>query len=83
MKESYFNSYRKYLPGVFKAPEGMMVQYEEMKRNLYKQPYYRECDQEFVDEEARKFMFRSNNDLCHCKKILQGLKRSLVQVSFT
>ena len=72
------------MPGFFKAPEGHMVQYEEMKpRNLYKQPYYRECDREYVDEEARKFMFRSNDDLRHCKRILQGLKRSLVQVSFT
>ena len=72
------------MPGFFKAPEGRMVQYEEMKpRNLYKQPYYRECDWEYVDEEARKFMFRSNDDLRHCKRILQGLKRSLVQVSFT
>ena len=72
------------MPGFFKAPEGCMVQYEEMKpRNLYKQPYYRECDREYVDEEARKFMFRSNDDLRHCKRILQGLKRSLVQVSFT
>ena len=72
------------MPGFFKAPEGRMVQYEEMKpRNLYKQPYYRECDREYVDEEAWKFMFRSNDDLCHCKRILQGLKRSLVQVSFT
>ena len=72
------------MPGFFKAPEGRMVQYQEMKpRNLYKQPYYRECDQEYVDEEAQKFMFRSNNDLRQCKRILQGLKRSLVQVSFT
>ena len=72
------------MPGFFKAPEGRMVQYEEMKPcNLYKQPYYRECNREYVDEEARKFMFRSNDDLRHCKRILQGLKRSLVQVSFT
>ena len=72
------------MPSFFKAPEGRMVQYEEMKpHNLYKQPYYRECDREYVDGEARKFMFRSNNDLRHCKRILQGLKRSLVQVSLT
>ena len=72
------------MPGFFKAPEGRMVQYEEMKpRNLYKKPYYRECDREYVDEEARKFMFRSNDDLRHCKRKLQGLKCSLVQVSFT
>ena len=72
------------MPGFFKAPEGCMVQYEEMKpHNLYKQPYYGECDREYVDEEAQKFMFQSNNDLRHCKRILQGLKCSLVQVSFT
>ena len=61
-----------------------MVQYKEMKpRNLYKQPYYRECDREYVDKEAQKFMFQSNDDLRHCKRIPQGLKYLLVQVSFT
>ena len=71
------------MEGFFKAPGGCMFQYEEMKpRNLYKKPYYWECDREYVDEEAQKFMFQSNEDLCHCKRVLQGLKHSLVQVSF-
>ena len=49
---------------------------------LYKKPYYRESDREFIDEEARKFLFSSNEDLKNVKRTLQGLKRTMVQVSF-
>ena len=64
VKESYFNSYRQNLEDVFKAPGGRIVQYDEMKpEQLYKKPYYRESDREYIDEEARKFLFASNEDL--------------------
>ena len=70
------------MDGFFKAPGGKMKKYEEMKRkNLYKQPYYRESDRSYIDEEARKFLFSSNEDFAHCKKICQKLKRSMIQVS--
>ena len=83
MKESYFNSYREHLEDVFRAPGGRIVQYEEMRpEQLYKKPYYRETDREFIDEEARKFLFSSNDDLKNVKRTLQGLKRTMVQVSF-
>ena len=83
VKESYFNSYRAHMPGFFKAPGGCMIEYEEMKpRNLYKKPYYREADREYIDEEAQKFLFHSNEDYRHCKWRLQELKRSLIQVSY-
>ena len=83
MKESYFNSYRNHLEDVFKAPGGRIVQYEEMRpEQLYKKPYYRESDREFIDEEARKFLFSSNEDLKNVKRTLQGIKRTMVQVSF-
>ena len=49
---------------------------------LYKKPYYRESDREFIDEEARKFLFSSNEDLKNVKRTLQGIKRTMVQVSF-
>ena len=83
VKESYFNSYRQNLEDVFKAPGGCIVQYDEMKpEQLYKKPYYRESDREYIDEEARKFLFASNEDLKSVKRTLQGMKRSMVQVSF-
>ena len=83
MKESYFNSYRNHLEDVFKVPDGHIVQYEEMRpEELYKKPYYRESDREFIDEEARKFLFSSNEDLKNVKRTLQGIKRTMVQVSF-
>ena len=63
------------MPGFFKAPGGCMIEYEEMKpRNLYKKPYYREADREYIDEEAWKFLFHSNEDYRHCKWRLQELE---------
>ena len=72
-----------YLEDVFKALGGCIIQYEEMKQEqLYKKPYYRESDREYIDEEARKFLFASNDDLKNVKRTLQGMKRTMVQVSF-
>ena len=83
VKESYFNSYRNHLEDVFKAPGGRIVQYEEMRpEQLHKKPYYRESDREFIDEEARKFLFSSNEDLKNVKRTLQGIKRTMFQVRF-
>ena len=68
---------------MFKALGGHIIQYEEMKpEQLYKKPYYRESYREYIDEEARKFLFGSNEDLKSVKRALQGIKRSMVQVSF-
>ena len=84
VKESYFNSYRNHLEDVFKAPGSCIVQYQEMRpEQLYKKPYYRESDREFIDEEARKFLFSSNEDLKNVKRTLQGIKRTMVQLSFS
>ena len=83
MKESYFDSYQNHLEDVFRDPGGHIVQYEGIKpEQLYKKPYYRESDREYIDEEARKFLFSSNKDLKHVKRTLQGMKRTMVQVSF-
>ena len=83
VKESYFNSYRENLEDVFKAQGGHIIQYEEMKpEQLYKKPYYRESDREYIDKEARKFLFVSNDDLKNVKRTLQGMKITMVQVSF-
>ena len=83
VKESYFNSYHQNLEDVFKAPGGHIIQYEEIKpEQLYKKPYYRESDREYIDEETRKFLFASNDDLKNVKRTLQGIKRTMVQVSF-
>ena len=83
VKESYFNSYHEILEDVFKALGGRIIQYEDMKlEQLYKKPYYRESDREYIDEEARKFLFASNDDLKNVKRTLQGIKRTMVQVSF-
>ena len=83
VKESYFNSYRENLEDVFKAPGGCIIQYEEMKpEQLYKKPYYRESDRKYTDEEARKFLFASNDDLKNVKRTPQGMKRTMVQVHF-
>ena len=82
MKDVYFDAYRAHLKGFFKAPGGQMFKYREMKtRKLYEKPYYSAEDKDYVDEESRKFLFRTNDDMRHCKKILQGMSRSLVQVS--
>ena len=68
---------------VFKALGGSIIEYEEMKpEQLYKKLYYRESDHEYIEEEARKFLFASNEDLKNIKRTLQGVKRSMVQVSF-
>ena len=74
VRDEYFNAYR--------APGGRMFKYKETKsRSLYKKPYYTEDDRQYMDEELQKFMFKTNDDMRHCKRILQGMKCSLVQVS--
>ena len=83
VKELYFNLYHHHLEDVFKASGGRIIEYEEMRpEQLYKKPYYRESDCEDIQEEARKFLFASNEDLKNVKRTLQGVKRSMVQVSF-
>ena len=83
VKESYFNLYHQNLKDVFKALGGRIIQYEEMKpEQLYKKLYYRESNREYIDKEARKFLFGSNEDLKSVKRTLQGIKRSMVQESF-
>ena len=82
VKDVYFDAYRANLKGFFKAPGGRMFKYKETKtRKLYEKLYYSAEDKNYVDEESRKFLFKTNDDMRHCKKILQGMSRSLVQVS--
>ena len=82
MKDVYFDAYRAHLKGFFKAPGGQIFKYKETKtRKLYEKPYYSAEDKNYVDEESWKFLFKTNDDMRHCKKILQGMSHSLVQVS--
>ena len=82
MEDVYFDAYRAHLKGFFKVPGGRILKYKETKtRKLYEKPCYSAEDKNYVDEESRKFLFKTNDDMRHCKKILQGMSRSLVQVS--
>ena len=82
VKDVYFDAYRVHLKGFFKVLGGRMFKYKETKtRKLYEKPYYSAEDKDYVDEESRKFLFKTNDDMRHCKKILQGMSHSLVQVS--
>ena len=82
VKDVYFDAYRAHLKGFFKVLGGRMFKYKEMKtRKLYEKPYYSAEDKDYMDEEPRKFLFKTNDDMRHCKKILQGMSHSLVQVS--
>ena len=66
----------------YKDPLGRLMNYDEMKPNaLYGQPYYSGDEGHKVDEEARKYIFRTNNDLSKVRRCLQKYGRSLVQVS--
>ena len=73
VKDVYFDAYRAHLKGFFKVPGGQMFKYRET--------YYSAEDKDYMDEESRKFLFKTNDDMRHCKKILQGMSCSLVQVS--
>ena len=80
--EEYFNVYRTHLGGFYKAPEGRIVDHNEVRRAaMYDKPYYDPNDKEFITDEARKFLFKTNDDWQSCKNILQKMKRTLVQVS--
>ena len=82
VRDIYFDTYRDNMEAFFKAPGGKIFRHKETKvRKGYEKPYYSAEDKEHVDEESRKFMFKSNDDKRHCKRIIQGLSRSLVQVS--
>ena len=80
--EEYFNMYRTHLGGFDKAPEGRIVDHNEVRRAaMYDKPYYDPNDKEFITDEACKFLFKTNDDWQSCKNILQKMKRTLVQVS--
>ena len=82
VRDNYFDAYRDNMEGFFKAPGGKIFKHRETRaRKGYQQPYYSADDKKYVDEESRKFMFRSDDDKRHCKRIVQGLSHSLVQVS--
>ena len=82
VKDIYFDAYRENLKGFFKVPGGRIFKYKETKtRKLYEKLYYSAEDKNYVDEESRKFLFKTNDDMRHCKRILQGMSLSLVQVS--
>ena len=46
-----------------------------------RKPYYDPNDKEFITDEARKFLFKTNDDWQSCKNILQKMKRTLIQIS--
>ena len=54
---------------------------EVRRAAMYEKPYYDPNDKEFITDEARKFLFKTNDDWQSCKNILQKMKRTLVQVS--
>ena len=83
VRDIYFDTYRENMEGFFKAPGDKIFRHRETKaRKGYEKPYYSEEDKLHVDEESRKFMFKTDDDKRHCKRIVQGLSHSLVQVSF-
>ena len=49
---------------------------------MYQKPFYKEVDKNFADEEARRYLFKSNEDWNSVKKTLQTMKWTLVPVSF-
>ena len=74
--------YRNHIGGFYKAPEGRIVNHNEVRRAaMYEKPYYDPNDKEFITDEARKFLFKTNDDWQSCKNILQKMKKTLVQVS--
>ena len=80
VKDVYFDAYRAHLKGFFKVPGGRIFKYKETKtRKLYEKPYYSAEDKNYIDEESRKFLFKTNDDMRHCKEGI--VSRSLVQVS--
>ena len=82
MTEEYFNVYRSHIGGIYKAPEGQIINYNEVRKAaLYDKPYYTPDDKEIITDEARKFLFKTTEDWQSCKNILQKMKRTLVQVS--
>ena len=82
MTEEYFDVYRTHLGGFNKAPKGRIVDHNEVRRAaMYDKPYYDPNDKEFITDEARKFLFKTNDDWQSGKNILQKVKRTLVQVS--
>ena len=83
VSEEYFNEYRKYIGGFYKAPDGHIVNHKEVRKSAqYQKPYYDTNSKEIITDEARKFLFKKTEDWQSCKSILQKMKRSLVQVSY-
>ena len=83
VRESYFNAYCQHLGGGYRAPEGKIYDYDEVKKSaMYQKPFYKEMDKNFADEEAHRYLFKSNEDWNSVKKTLQSMKRTLVPVSF-
>ena len=80
--EEYFNAYRQHMDPVFKAADGCIAVYEEMKVDtIYHKPIYTLEHRDRVSVEARNFVMRSNKDLGKVKTQLQAYGRSLLQVS--
>ena len=82
VSEEYFDEYRKYIGGFYKAPDGHIVDHKEVRKTgQYQKPFYESDSKEFITDEARKFLFKKTEDWQSCKSVLQKMKRSLVQVS--
>ena len=49
--------YRNHIGGFYKAPEGRIVDHNEVRRAaMYEKPYYDPNDKEFITDEARKLV---------------------------
>ena len=69
VREPYFNAYRQFMDGFFKAENGKICEYDEIQpRSLYRKPFYREDQKDLVDMEARKFLFYDNQDWASVKR---------------
>ena len=45
VRESYFNTYHQHLGGGYRAPEGKIYNYDEVKKSaMYQKPFYKEVD---------------------------------------
>ena len=82
VKETYFQGYRDALDPVYKDPRGKICKYSEMnKKFVYGTPFYNGDEDRKLNIETKKYLFRSNSDWTHVKRIVTDLNRLPVAVS--
>ena len=83
VKETYFQGYRDALDPVYKDPRGKICKYNEMNQKfVYGKPYYTADQEKKLTLETKKFLFKTNMEWTHVKRIVTDLERLPVSVSF-